>query len=113
MWIAITVAALLLVGAMIFSVRLSSISSEEAHRLVKEGARLVDVRSPSEYAAGHIDGAVNIPVDDLGRRMKEVGPTDRNVVVYCHSGMRSARAATMLKAAGYKAVHNLGAMNRW
>lgn len=88
-------------------------SSAEAHRLVAEGARLVDVRTPGEFAGGHISGAVNIPVDELPRRIAEVGPKDAQVVLYCRSGARSGRAAGLLRQAGYTRVADLGGMSRW
>jgi len=88
------------------------ISPSEARRLVGEGARLIDVRTPQEYAAGHIEGAVNIPVHELRARLDKVGPKDRPVVLYCASGARSGMAARMLKAEGWTA-RNLGAMSRW
>ena len=89
------------------------LSPERAHELVKGGASLVDVRSPSEFAAGHIDGARNLPVGEIAGRSAEVGPTDRPVVVYCASGTRSAMARRTLRAAGFKSVYNLGPMSRW
>ncbi|MCB9564133.1 MAG: rhodanese-like domain-containing protein [Kofleriaceae bacterium] len=79
-----------------------------ARRLVAAGATLLDVRTPDEYAGGHLDGARSIPVDDLAGRLGEL-PRDRDVVVYCHSGRRSGRAARLLTEAGYR-VHDLGPM---
>ena len=87
-------------------------TGSDARRFVESGARLVDVRTPEEFAAAHIPGAVNIPVQDLERRMEELEPKDRPVVVYCQTGNRSGRAAGMLRNAGY-AVHDLGPMSRW
>jgi phage shock protein E len=87
--------------------------SSEAHALVERGARLVDVRSSLEFASGHIDGAVNIPLDQLKTRMAEVGPKTEPVVVYCRSGQRSASAKRTLEASGYTEVFDLGAMARW
>ena len=89
-----------------------NVSGAEAHHLVESGALLLDVRSPEEFQAGHIEGAVNIPVQEMEARMGEVGSKERPVVVYCHSGMRSGRAAQVLERAGY-AVRNLGPMDRW
>lgn len=88
-------------------------SSETARALVAEGAKLIDVRTPEEFAAGHVQGAVNIPVDQLDRRLEEVGPSSTPVVVYCRSGVRSARAARVLRNAGFEAVHDVGAMSNW
>lgn len=84
----------------------------EAKALVKAGAVLVDVRTPEEFAAKHLDGAINIPVDDLEARKAEL-PKDKDVVLYCRSGARSARAKTLLASAGYTKVHNLGPMSNW
>jgi phage shock protein E len=89
------------------------VTSARAHALVKDGARLVDVRSPEEFAAEHLDGAINIPVGELDGRMKELEPKDQPVVVYCHSGIRSARAANKLAAAGFTTVADLGGMDNW
>lgn len=89
------------------------IDGAEARRQVESGARLVDVRSPGEYASGHLPGALNLPVDQLSSRLGELEDKSKPVVLYCRSGARSARAAEVLKGAGYKTVHNLGAMSRW
>jgi phage shock protein E len=88
------------------------ITGSQARQLVDDGALLVDVRTTEEFAAGHIPGAVNIPVQSLEQRLDELGPTTRPVVVYCRSGRRSADAARTLTGAGYS-VHDLGAMSRW
>ena len=84
----------------------------EARQKVQQGALLLDVRTPQEYAAGHLSDAVNIPVQQLPGRMAELGPVARSVVVYCRSGGRSATAARMLRAAGHD-VTDLGPMSAW
>lgn len=89
------------------------VNSAQARQLVQAGARLIDVRTPSEFAAGHIPGALNIPLQQLDSRLTELQPTDRPVVLYCRSGNRSGSAARLLKNAGFAAVHDLGAMSRW
>ena len=88
------------------------IDSAKARSLVAGGATLVDVRSPGEYASGHIEGALNVPVGELDGQLSRI-PKDKPVVVYCASGIRSSRAASALRAAGYADVHDLGAMSRW
>lgn len=85
---------------------------QEARKLVASGATLLDVRTPEEFRGGHLDGAINIPVQDLPARLAEV-PKGKPVVVYCAAGGRSARAAMMLKQAGHRHVHDLGAMHNW
>lgn len=107
------VVALLLVAGYFMFMKGGDVSSAEARQLVHSGARLVDVRTPGEFAAGHIAGAVNIPVQELDARMNELQPKDAAVVVYCRSGHRSGNAARMLKSAGFAAVHDLGPMSRW
>lgn len=87
------------------------IDGEKARALVEAGAFLLDVRTPEEFAEGHVEGATNIPVDALAERLADV-PKDHDVVVYCRSGGRSARAASLLREAGYE-VHDLGAMDAW
>ena len=89
------------------------VSPDKARTLVLGGARLVDVRTAGEHASGHLDGSLNVPVQELAKRMAELGEKTRPVVVYCASGMRSASAASMLRRAGFADVHDLGAMSRW
>jgi rhodanese-related sulfurtransferase len=81
------------------------VESSQAHLLV-------DVRTPEEFASGHIPGAVNIPLQELEGRLAEV-PTDSPVVVYCRSGNRSAQAADLLQEAGYTQIYDLGGIAAW
>lgn len=73
---------------------------------------LLDVRTPEEFATGHIHGAVNIPVQSLPDRLNEV-PRDEPIVVYCHSGNRSGQAALFLDQSGYTQIYDLGGINTW
>ncbi|MCE3285586.1 MAG: hypothetical protein K0R70_1842 [Steroidobacteraceae bacterium] len=74
---------------------------------------VLDVRTPQEFAAGHVPGALNVPHDQLASRLAEV-PRDKDVVLYCRSGRRSALAADVLAANGYSRVSHLeGDMNAW
>ena len=61
---------------------------------------VLDVRTPQEYAEGHVPGAVNVPYDQLASRLAEV-PKDKDVVLYCKSGRRAGIAADVLAATGY------------
>jgi phage shock protein E len=110
---ALALMGLLAIGWFVLGIGAGDVGSEDARRLVEDGARLVDVRTPGEFADSHIDGAVNIPVQELDRRMAELEPKDGPIVLYCRSGRRSSSAARMLKDAGYTAVHDLGPMWRW
>jgi phage shock protein E len=74
---------------------------------------VLDVRTPEEFAAGHVPGAVNVPHDQLASRLAEV-PRDKDVVVYCRTGRRSQIATDLLAANGYKRVAHLqGDMVAW
>jgi phage shock protein E len=88
------------------------VGGPEARRLVEAGALLLDVRTPAEFAGHHVPGALNIPVQTLAQRLVDVGSKDREVVVYCQSGGRSARAAAELRQVGYK-VYDLGGIGNW
>jgi rhodanese-related sulfurtransferase len=68
----------------------------------------LDVRTPSEYAEGHIPGAKLIPIRELPDRLNEV-PRDKRVYVYCESGGRAIRAARILAGAGFKNIENVPA----
>jgi phage shock protein E len=90
-----------------------SAPAPHARALVQAGALLLDVRSPEEFAAGHIAGAMNLPVQQLEQRRDDLGSRERPVVVYCRSGARSAQATSLLRGAGFAQVHDLGAMHNW
>lgn len=69
---------------------------------------LVDVRSPEEYRAGHKEGALNIPVDDIEQLAPELLP-DKNAVIllYCRTGKRADKAIETLRKMGYSHLENL------
>ena len=73
---------------------------------------LLDVRTPQENAAQAIDGSYLIPVQELGSRLREL-PKDREIVVYCRVGNRSAFASSMLARLGYKVVNLDGGIMLW
>lgn len=103
-----------LVLAMYFFAPRGDTSAAKAQSLVAAGAVLLDVRTPGEFARGHIEGARNIPIDSLGARLADLGPpASTTVVVYCQTGARSTRAARTLRDAGFTSVHNLGPMSAW
>ncbi|HEU0223931.1 MAG TPA: rhodanese-like domain-containing protein [Steroidobacteraceae bacterium] len=76
---------------------------------------VLDVRTPEEYAAGHVPGARNIPHTQIAERLAELGDArDRDVVVYCRSGSRSAIALATLREAGFtRLLHLEGDWLRW
>lgn len=90
-----------------------------ACRLVRqEGAVLLDVRSAEEFAEGHVDGAVNIPHDQIDARAAELdalqgGDKGKPIVAYCVSGRRAGIAKQSLMEQGRTQVTNLGGMKDW
>ncbi|MGW8246552.1 MAG: DUF4395 family protein [Acidiferrobacterales bacterium] len=83
---------------------------ESARELLQGGAKLVDVRSPGEFARGSLDGAVNIPLEDLHEHLSVLEKLE--CLLFCASGTRSHIAAEKLKSFGLKSVYNLGPMER-
>lgn len=75
-------------------------------------AKVLDVREDYEWEAGHIDGAVHIPLEQVPDRLEELDP-DEDLHVICRSGGRSARVTAWLSANGYSAVNVDGGMGAW
>lgn len=78
-----------------------------------EGAVLVDVRNIGEYAAGHIEGSINVPLQFITDIKGRVTDLNTPLFVYCLSGGRSAQAASLLKRIGYTNVKNIGGINSY
>jgi rhodanese-related sulfurtransferase len=89
------------------------VSVSQAATLRDQGAFILDVRQPEEWAQFHIPGATLIPLGDLPNRLNEV-PKDKKVVVYCRTGVRSAQGRDILRNAGYLQVNSLeGGITQW
>jgi rhodanese-related sulfurtransferase len=91
------------------------ISTEKVNEIIEKGKDyiLLDVRTQEEYDSGHLKDAMLIPVDDLEERINEV-PEGKPIIVYCKSGMRSARAADILLNNGFSPVYNMqGGIEKW
>jgi rhodanese-related sulfurtransferase len=74
---------------------------------------VLDVRTPKEFAEGHVPGAVNVPYDQVASQLAQI-PKDKDVVLYCRSGRRTALAGEVLKANGYSKLEHLqGDMQAW
>ncbi len=91
------------------------IKAEEAKTLMgKPDVVLVDVRSKAEYQSGHINGAILLPLPQVGvDAEKALGSKDKTVIVYCQSGSRSKLAAMLLRRKGYQTVYDLGGIIAW
>ena len=77
-------------------------------QLVKDGALILDVRSKGEYAGGHIQGSINIPLDQLGNNLHRLKDKSKPIITCCASGMRSSSAKSILKSNGFTEVYNGG-----
>lgn len=75
--------------------------------LIESGAYLVDVRTPEEFAEGHVNASVNIPLDQIAQHIEELRGKS-HVIVFCRSGARSGMARTILLQAGIENVTNGG-----
>ena len=92
-----------------------SISATELHTRRESGVApvVIDVRTPEEYASGHIPGAVNIPFDQVAQRIAEVD-APHGVALYCMVGPRARKGESALLGAGYEAVLHLeGGLAAW
>lgn len=96
---------------------MDEITCEELNKKLKNGEEviLIDVREPSEFAAGNIGGAILIPLDELESGIKNFNfPPEKEIIVYCQSGRRSQTAAGILKKLGYQNVKSLkGGISEW
>ncbi|MCW1249699.1 rhodanese-like domain-containing protein [Acaricomes phytoseiuli] len=77
-----------------------------------EGALILDVRKDQEWAEGHIEGALHIPLDHLPARFAELDP-DQDTYILCRTGGRSFRASQWLAAQGYSVFNIAGGMGAW
>ena len=74
---------------------------------------IVDVRTPEEFADGHIEGAINIPLDTISTSIPELPNKNQLIMIYCRSGNRSNQAANKLDDLGYTNVIDFGGINTW
>ena len=92
------------------------ISMNEAIAMMTEETNylILDVRTPEEFAAGHIPGAINIPNEEIGTaQIPELPDQDQLILVYCRSGNRSKQASEKLAALGYTNIVEFGGINSW
>ncbi len=111
--VAIAVVVLLQIGKPSATSLPAEISVAQAQQLRDQNAFILDVREPSEWTQFHIPGATLIPLGQLPNRLSEV-PKDRQVVVVCRTGHRSAQGRDILKQAGFTNVTSMaGGVTEW
>ena len=91
---------------------ITEIGVDELAEQLAGGARLIDVRQPDEYTAGHIPGATLVPLAEVPERLDAFSPTETNFIV-CRSGVRSMRAAELLADRGFDVVNVAGGTLAW
>ena len=118
-WIPALMALLLLAGCAAAPRKADGyrqITMEEAITIMEEesGYIILDVRTPEEYASGHIPGAINVPNENIDtRQLPELPDKDQMILVYCRSGNRSKQASEKLAALGYTNVVEFGGIRDW
>ncbi len=111
-WLILAIAAALLAGIFILK-RASLLPAAKAQQLLQQGASIVDVRETTEFAAGHLPGAVNIPLGTLKSELPRRFPDKNQVLLlHCLSGMRSGIARRQLRSLGYQNAYNIGSYAR-
>ncbi len=98
----------------LFGAPVPTLNALEVNEKLKQGQRplILDVRQPEEFRGGHIAGAKQIPLGELGGRLKEL-PAGREIICVCHTGSRSVPAARKLLEAGYQVFNLQGGMLAW
>lgn len=93
----------------------AKITADEAQAMMDAGSpTIVDVRTAQEYAEGHVPGAINIPVENIGSdKPAELADTDADLIVYCRTGVRSKQASDKLVELGYQHVNDMGGIVDW
>lgn len=110
LWFAAGVLVLVFVARSVISSS-TRLKPQEAWKKIDDGAFLVDARTHSEFSAGHIKGAANIPHSQVEAHLGKF-PRNREIVVYCLSGHRSAYTIQTLRKHGFTRVFNAGTYDR-
>lgn len=111
--ITIVAIAIYFIGTKLYQKRYLKTLTEEEFKAGYRKAQLIDVREPNEFEAGHILGARNIPLSQIHARKAEIRK-DMPIYLYCQSGMRSARAAGIVKKLGCTDINHLkGGFKNW
>lgn len=113
-WILIALVVAFIVWRMSPAKGVKTISTADLkEKLSNKSTQFVDVRTPGEYKSRHISEFQNIPLDQLSTKVGKLDP-EKETVLICQSGMRSGRAAGLLRKAGFANVINVrGGMSRW
>lgn len=102
----------MLFQALLLALLITTVHAKEVRFNGIKPAVIIDVRTPEEFATGHIDGAVNIPLDRIGQGIQSIKglKKDSTILVYCRSGRRSSIAKITLEQNGFKRILDGGGM---
>lgn len=91
------------------------IDGYRAAELIEQGAVVLDLRQPADFARGHIEGAVSVPFDErfADAVVAAVPHADQPVIVCCYAGVMSSMAAKLLDQGGYTSVYDFGSIDSW
>lgn len=111
-WLPLLIIAAVVLVVFVLKKR-GQISPGDTLSYLKDGALVIDVRSPGEFNSGHLSAAINIPLDELDTAIAErVKDKNQVLLLHCQSGIRSAMARRKLLGMGYARVFNLGSLAR-
>ena len=88
-----------------------SSKNEKIQDMIKNGAVIIDVRSPGEFQGGHVAGSTNIPLQEIEKNVDKIKKMNKPVVLCCASGMRSGQASNFLKSKGLECENGGGWMS--
>lgn len=113
-WVLITLLALIIIRRFLPVKGITNISVEQVkEKFSDKGVQFIDVRTPREYKANHRPQFINIPLSELPMKLNKLDK-NKEIVVICQSGMRSAKAAKILKKQGFQKIYNVkGGMSAW
>lgn len=84
--------------------------AEQCWQLIEQGVQVIDVRSPQEYAGGHLPNALNVPLDQLAQWLTQHSDKQTPFVLYCGAGIRAQKGCDILRANGFSCAINGGAL---
>ena len=92
--------------------QITEVTASQAINEISKGAVIIDVREADEFVAGHIEGAITLPLSTITDTYNKI-PTDQTIIVNCRSGARSARAVAFLRTVGIPAQNLTGGIIAW
>jgi phage shock protein E len=111
-WTAIFV-VIVIVALFVIISKAGQLSAKEAAAYLKNGALVIDVRTPGEFNSGHLTNAINIPLDEIATAVPQrVKDKNQVLLLHCASGMRSGMAQKKLNSLGYTNAFSLGSYRR-